>query len=413
MLINPSLLQNKIQHYAWGMRGAEAYIPKLLGIPAEPGKAYAELWMGAHPSAPSLALVDDKWIPLDQLIAGKPYVFLSADTANRSNKKLPFLFKVLSADRPLSIQAHPNKEQAEILHQRDPINYPDDNHKPEVAIALDGLTALVGFKSFAGIVQVLADYPELVEFIGPEFQPQMKLLLSEPESAQRQGLKKMYTALLTRSLAQPKFLDEQVRKLAIRLHNLKREKTFEEQLFLDLAPESQGDVGLFSIFFLNPVYLQPGQGVFIGPGIPHAYIKGNIIECMANSDNVVRAGLTSKFKDVATLAEILTYDTQPVPILEPQANRYETCYKPPISEFMVERFNYPTALKLTELKCDRPAIVVMISGKTFFRWGMRTEAERMFITPGQSVFIPANVTDYEIIAREPSLFFRAIVPPEK
>jgi mannose-6-phosphate isomerase len=141
-------MQNPIQNYDWGTRNKEAYIPQLLGIDAKPDTPYGELWLGAHPKAPSMVWVDGELTPLDQWISAHPIEVLGKAVARKFNGQLPFLLKVLSAGEALSIQAHPNKAQAKILHATDPLHYPDDNHKPEIAIALDSLTALVGIKPY-------------------------------------------------------------------------------------------------------------------------------------------------------------------------------------------------------------------------------------------------------------------------
>ena len=162
----PYLLKNSIQHYAWGTRGNQAFIPNLLGFKPEPGIPYAELWIGAHPKAPSNIVVGEMVVPLDQWINAYPAQILGSKVANKFSNQLPFLFKVLYASESLSIQVHPNKAQANALHMRDPIHYPDANHKPELAIALDSLTALMGIKPFADIQETLRRYPEIADFIG-------------------------------------------------------------------------------------------------------------------------------------------------------------------------------------------------------------------------------------------------------
>ena len=146
-------MKNKIQHYALGGKGESAYIPRLIGIIPERDKPYAELWMGVHPNAPSYVEIDHSFILLDQLIRENPEEMLGKSVSNTYSNSLPFLLKVLSAEEALSIQVHPTKEQAKILHQKDSKFYPDDNHKPEIAIALDSHLAIVGFKP----------YPELVD----------------------------------------------------------------------------------------------------------------------------------------------------------------------------------------------------------------------------------------------------------
>ncbi|MFN2271768.1 MAG: mannose-6-phosphate isomerase, class I, partial [Anaerolineae bacterium] len=284
----PYLLANQIQPYAWGTRGQDAFIPRLLGIAAESDKPYAELWMGAHPSAPSQVVIDGVPISLRQLIALHPREILGEAVAERFSGMLPFLFKVLSTAEALSIQAHPTEAQARLLHARDPEHYPDDNHKPELAVALDSLTALVGFKPFPDVLRTLEQYPELTNFIGAEVVDGAKDARETPPQEQQSRLRALYETLVERSVAHTDELVAATGRLAKRL--VARTAREEERLFLEMREKYSGaDVGLFTIFLLNLLHLKAGQGLFIKAGIPHAYLKGNIVECMANSDNVVRA----------------------------------------------------------------------------------------------------------------------------
>ena len=152
-------LKNTIQHYAWGSKNADAFIPHLLGIEVENNKPYAELWIGTHPKAPSIVVDSGNKILLNKFIELYPTEILGEATARQFNNRLPFLFKVLRAAEALSIQTHPNKIQAEELHRLDPVNYPDDNHKPEIAISIDELTCLLGLRSFFVINSGFTDYP--------------------------------------------------------------------------------------------------------------------------------------------------------------------------------------------------------------------------------------------------------------
>ena len=161
----PYLLENKIQQYAWGARGKKAFIPQLLGMETKLNEPYAELWIGIHPNAPSEIKMGDSLFSLTEFIQNHPVEILGQSVSSAFSGTLPFLLKVLSAGEALSIQAHPSKEQARHLHAQDPEHYPDDNHKPEIAIALDSLTALAGFKRFIELQQTLLTYPELSEFI--------------------------------------------------------------------------------------------------------------------------------------------------------------------------------------------------------------------------------------------------------
>jgi len=160
----PYKLFNKIQHYDWGTRDAHAFIPGFLGIEPQPDTPYAELWIGAHPKAPSEIQIDDRRVPLNEIIAEFGRESLGDYVSKKFSGKLPFLLKVLSAAEALSIQTHPSKDQAVKLHASHPDKYPDDNHKPEIAIALDSLTALVGFKPAAKIAATLLALPELREY---------------------------------------------------------------------------------------------------------------------------------------------------------------------------------------------------------------------------------------------------------
>ena len=169
--IRPYILKNTIQHYTWGTKNNNAFIPRLLDldIKNEPDKPYAELWIGIHPKAPSLVEYNQDAIPLNQLISKYPKEILGSNCADKFDNQLPFLLKVLSAGEALSIQAHPNKGQAEMLHAKDQKNYPDKNHKPEIAIALDSLTALVGFRAYEEWVEVLHEYPEMKQILRKDF----------------------------------------------------------------------------------------------------------------------------------------------------------------------------------------------------------------------------------------------------
>ncbi len=162
-LLRPFLLENSIQPYPWGERGKNAYIPRLLGLDVESDDTpFAELWIGAHSSAPSKVILDpDQVMLLSELIDKYPTEILGDSVAEAFNGQLPFLLKVLSAREILSIQMHPNKQQALELHNQDPKNYPDTNHKPEIAIVLDSLTALVGLIDDKELPSVMKRYPEL------------------------------------------------------------------------------------------------------------------------------------------------------------------------------------------------------------------------------------------------------------
>jgi mannose-6-phosphate isomerase len=404
----PYLLVNQIRPYAWGTRGESAFIPCLLGIEPEPDTPYAELWMGAHPNAPSHVVLDGVQVSLRQLIAQYPREILGQAVAKRFSGRLPFLFKVLSTAESLSIQAHPTKEQARRLHARDPEHYPDDNHKPELAVALDALTALMGFKPFSGILETLGRYPELADFVGQDIAGRAKSAEQAAPRQQKALLRELYATLVERAVTHAEELVKATGRLAERLAASTGGLREEEQLFLELRDKYSGvDVGLFTIFLLNLVHLEEGQGVFIGAGTPHAYLKGNIVECMANSDNVVRAGLTPKFKDVETLVDILTYEMGPPPIIEANADAAEMVYRTPASEFQVSRLRMHPEQERAESTGGGPMVLLLTQGDILIHW----EGGQAAFRRGQSILTPSFMGEFRLRAAASAEVFKAEVPP--
>jgi mannose-6-phosphate isomerase len=401
----PYLLTNQFRPYAWGTREEDAFIPRLLGIAAEADTPYAELWMGAHPNAPSQAVIDGTPVSLRQLIAHHPREILGEAVAERFSGELPFLFKVLSTAEALSIQAHPTKEQARLLHARDPEHYPDDNHKPELAVALDSLTALVGFKPFPHVLRALERYPELADFVGAEVVDGARDAREAPPQEQQSRLRALYATLVARSVAHADELVASTGRLAERLST--GDAREEERLFLEMRGKYSGaDVGLFTIFLLNLMHLETGQGIFIKADIPHAYLKGNIVECMANSDNVVRAGLTPKFKDVETLVDILTYEMGPPPIIAGDAGAAEIVYRTPATEFQVSRLRMQPGQERAESTGGGPQIMLVTAGDVLIGW----EGGEAAFGRGQSVLLPAFLGGFELKVPAPSELFRVQVP---
>ncbi|HDQ44211.1 MAG TPA: mannose-6-phosphate isomerase, class I [bacterium] len=400
----PYRLENAIRHYAWGTRNRDAFIPRLIGKQAEPDTPYAELWIGAHPAAPSHLVTEEGRIPLDRAIASDPESILGESVVRRFGPTLPFLLKVLSAGEPLSIQAHPDKRRARILHARDPAHYPDGNYKPEIAVALDGLTALAGFKPPREMAEALNACPEIAEFAGME---------SAAVNRDARGRKAFFTHLMRRSQSEPDRLIDAVERLKTRiLQKTRRSET--EALFLTLRDRyPDADAGLFSLFLLNLIHLGPGEGLFLGPGIPHAYIRGNIVECMANSDNVVRAGLTPKFRDAETLVEILDYDTTRPVLFRPDSSEREILYAPPVSEFSLSR----RRLEAGEASCIGAVasirMILVTEGALELSWDAEGIPGSETFGRGSSVLIPASLGKFWITAPAGTLFFAVRVPESR
>ncbi len=406
----PYLLQNSIQHYAWGTRGNQAFIPHLLGMEPEPGVPYAELWIGAHPKAPSTVVVGDMPVPLDQWIHAYPVQILGSEIANKFSNQLPFLFKVLSASDPLSIQVHPNKAQAAALHLHDPIHYPDANHKPELAIALDALTALMGIKPFAEMQETLRRYPEIADFIGERVCASVLDPVTPDPQKQQALIKTLFSTLIEHSIAHTKELVRAIEQLAERLNKSASLEEI-EMLFLSLSAAYTGpDVGLFALFLLNLVHLEEGQGLFTDAGTPHAYIEGNIVECMANSDNVVRVGLTDKFTDPENLVEIIDYAPAPLAILGNSPDSAEQIYQTPASEFRVSRLTLDSSTARQETTGNKLKLFLVTKGAAIVRWNSGSENAGMIVKQGQSILIPACLREFQLSTEASAELFKVEVP---
>jgi mannose-6-phosphate isomerase len=385
--------------YDWGKKGKDSAAAKYAAatpsddFTVQDDKPYAELWMGTHPSLPSKDLYTGRSL-LD--LVSDNQALMGSDITEKYNKKLPFLFKVLSINKALSIQAHPNKKLAEKLHAKDPKNYPDDNHKPEMTLAITPFEGLCGFRPLKEIAHFLSTIRPLRELVGESEAKALEEIsnTSSPSEADAKSrLKTAFSSLMKSS-------KEEVAEKSHALLDLAKQgsispgpsvNTSEELCELVQRCNSQfpEDIGLFVLFFLNFVKLQPGQAMYLKADDIHAYISGDIIECMASSDNVIRAGFTPKFQDVNTLTDILTYDHNPPEdqLLQPvdypyvtlndkaySSNSESLLYDPPIEEFSVVR----TVLKKDGAKATfeglaGPSIIICTSGEGTISVGPKRE----------------------------------------
>lgn len=345
----------------------------------------AQLWMGTHPSNPSKDLTTGRTL-LD--LVQDNQALLAHSVAARYHNKLPFLFKVLSVQKALSIQAHPNKKLAEQLHAKDPKNYPDDNHKPEMAIAITPFEGLCGFRPLAEIAHFLDAIPALRQLVGEEAAKEFidTVNSEEAEADNKKALQKAFAALMSSSEADveaaTKTLVEDAESSGSNFAGGGVEST-QGSVLAELVTRLHGqfghDYGLFVLFFLNFVTLEPGEALFLRADDIHAYVSGDIIECMASSDNVIRAGLTPKFKDVDTLVTNLTYNYAPIDEQKMEPTDYPyvtlnragyssgsstTLYDPPIDEFSVVRaILRGNGAKATFDALDGPSIIICTAGK--------------------------------------------------
>lgn len=324
-------IEGRAQHYAWGSPTA---IPGLLGLPVT-GEPYAEHWLGAHESAPSL--VDGQ--PLDKLIADRPDVMLGAATTGLFGGRLPYLMKLLAADRPLSIQAHPNREEAEVGFAREneagvPIDAPERTYrdawpKPEAVIAITGFVGLCGFRDpvrTASLFERLGVADDLASVIGPLTQRKGSAALAEVflDVLSLDGDRLRLVDLVVDAAAEHVDDDGELGELA--------------RTTVMLADAYPGDRGILAAALLNIVTLQPGEGMFLGAGNMHAYLHGVAVEVMANSDNVLRGGLTPKHIDVDALMTVVRFVPEEPALLAVDAVGPRTYhYATPAPEFTVWR----------------------------------------------------------------------------
>ena len=331
---------------------------------------YAELWLGTHPNGPSM-LLDYPSVSLLTLIHSTPetQVGTSSNLAKspKTSLGLPFLLKILSINKVLSIQAHPSKPLAEKLHEEYPKIYTDCNHKPELAIALTDFTAMAGFRPISEILEHIDSYPEFKEVLDEDAVSSLRAahlkvggVVADFDSSIKNSLKAVFTSFMSISANEVEFKCI-VDKLMERLSTITPTKTSTRiQSFHSMFPY---DNGIFSPLLFNILDLTPGQSLFIPAGEPHAYISGDIIECMASSDNVVRCGLTPKFKDVNTLTDMLSYSPGAVNFSNgEEITKVEKLYRPPVEDFEVIVVDVPANDIYMGIGLDSGGIILCLSG---------------------------------------------------
>jgi mannose-6-phosphate isomerase len=330
------LLENVIREYAWGSRTALA---QLLGRPSPARAPQAELWMGAHPGAPSKVLRGGRWVSLADVITEAPGPELGPQCLKRFGPRLPFLFKVLCAESPLSLQAHPSEAQAKAGFAREeaagvPLgaahrNYKDPHHKPELLCALTDFEALCGFRAAAETLRLFKG------LAAKELAPFVAMLEAQPGAL---GLKAVFEKLMTLPAPERGPLVTATLAACKRRRDLGQAFAKECGWAVKLGEQYPGDVGAVSALLLNLVTLQPGEAVFMPAGNLHAYLKGVGVELMASSDNVLRGGLTPKHVDVPELLSVLDFRDGPVPVQKPRrATDGEELYLTPAAEFRLSR----------------------------------------------------------------------------
>lgn len=375
-------LINSVQNYAWGSHTA---LTELYGIANPNNLPMAELWMGAHPKSSS-QILDASGTPrsLREIIDGDKARLLGSKVAERFGE-LPFLFKVLCADQPLSIQVHPNKQASEIGFAKEnaagiPLdaaerNYKDPNHKPELVFALTPFLAMNAFREFAEIVTLLQPVADAHPAIGD--------FLNSPNA---ERLSQLFASLLNMQG------DEKSHALSVLQSALDAEQGEPWQTIRLIAEFYPDDSGLFSPLLLNVVKLNPGDAMFLFAETPHAYLQGVALEVMANSDNVLRAGLTPKYIDIPELVANVKFVAKPAAELltQPEQHGAELDFPIPVDDFAFSL--HALSAQESTIAQQSAAIVFCVEGEAV----IRKDEQRLTLKPGESAFIACDESPVQV-----------------
>ena len=388
-------LEGALRPYPWG---SHTLIAQLRGEPSPSPQPQAELWFGAHPAAP--ATVNGQG--LDEAIAADPAAALGKRVTEAHGDQLPFLVKLLAAAAPLSIQAHPSLEQAEEGFARENAegialnspnrNYKDPNHKPELIVALTEFRALAGFRPVPDTAAFFA------ELGSAELDRYATLLPTDGEG----DLRALFTTLISLPHQPRVELIESVQRAA---EELAQKRTAPEwmveaaEVYLELNQAYPGDVGVLAALLLNVLTLAPGEAAFLRAGQLHAYLSGLGVEVMANSDNVLRGGLTTKHVDVPELVKVLDFGTLENPRAEAVASNGGVEFQLPVDSFAVRVHSLADGETLA-IDEDGPAIVLCTSGEV-------RGADGFVLSQGNGAWAPASEGEVELTAEGAAQVFVA------
>jgi len=352
-------LLSQIKHYEWG---SPSLLPQFLNLENKEGLPYAEMWMGTHSGAPSSVKCGEKLVNLAEI-----------------SGELPFLFKLLAVEKPLSIQAHPDKEHAETGFQRENReeiamtshrrNYRDANHKPEIFCALSDFTLMAGFRKIEEIHASIETFLHMAPALNDVFSSMLRALESG-------SLSDFFNVLFGLSKIERRYLCALVSEEEIEAGAVSQAQW---ELIKELAVLYPEDPAILSPIYLNLITLHNGQAVFIPAGVLHCYINGFGIELMANSDNVLRGGLTRKYTDIHELMNILDFNPYMPPIRTPDSSSWFS-YETPCGEFLLTFMRGDGADKVFPVK--EAAICIVTEGELL--------AGGMSFKKGECFFIPQN-----------------------
>jgi mannose-6-phosphate isomerase len=399
-------LKGKVQHYAWG---GHSFIPRLLSLPNPDDKPFAEYWMGAHDNAPSeLVLSTDPTtptMPLNGYIAASPEATLGSYVAGRFGR-LPYLLKILDVKDMLSIQVHPTKKNAELEFAAEDKkgvalnaphrNYKDDNHKPELMLALSEFWLLHGFKPEAELMNILQTVPELA-FFEPVFK--------------KEGYKGLYQDMMELPQSQVNEILQPLLDRIVPAYRDGRLSRREEHFWAARAAETYNepgkiDRGIFSIYLFNLLNLHPGEAIFQDAGLPHAYLEGQNVEIMANSDNVLRGGLTPKHVDVPELLKHVKFEATHARIIaESNIPGAITPYKTPAPDFELSKIEL-LPKEQVEILARSVEIFIVLEGDILVREDSREPFARM----SGEAFLAFDRAKFELSTQQNAVIYRASVP---
>jgi len=395
-MLGISLLDNPVRHYPWGSRDAIARLQRRSNPTEHPE---AELWIGAHPAAPSRLRRDDR-LSLAELLCDRSIETLGHRVSTGFGSALPFLLKVLAASEPLSIQAHPDAVQAREGFEREnaagiPLdaphrNYRDDQPKPELICALTPFWALRGFRDARAIVRGFRQRG--IE----EFSAELERLDREGDGL---GHQHFFASIMNAGG------DRVARAIAQAVTGTAQTPT--DQWVARLAAAHPHDAGALAPLFLHLVRLEPGEAMYLDAGELHSYLEGVGVEIMANSDNVLRGGLTPKHVDVPELCRTLTFASQQPAVLRPATRTTgERVFETPASHFELAVLTLDRDQSWSSGSARGPEIWLVTAGEAEIR--DRTSGETLPISQGESVFVPDCVASYELTGA--ATLYRAAVP---
>jgi mannose-6-phosphate isomerase len=401
------LLRGAVRTYAWGSRTA---IADFTGRPTPTPHPEAELWFGAHPGDPAYLQTDAGEQSLLETLTDDPEGQLGNVVVDRFGECLPFLVKVLAADEPLSLQAHPSAKQAAEGFDREerlgiPVtsptrNYRDRSHKPELVVALEDFEALAGFRTVARTVKLMK------ALAVSDLDPFIELLIGQPEA---DGLRALFTTWITAPQPDLDVLVPAVLDGAI--HYIRSggdEFADEAKDLLELGERYPGDAGVLAAMLLNRMHLKRGEALFLPAGNLHTYLRGVAVEVMANSDNVLRGGLTPKHVDVPELLRILDFHPVTESALRPKMHwdGPELIYPVPTAEFAVSCLHIDGENLGHEIDAavrhDGPQVLLCTNGAVL----LHAKSTSLTLERGQAAWVSADDGPIRLVAEQPADLFR-------